>query len=70
MIGATLYLVGKEAENGNIVKEANSCAMCKRAIINAGIAKVIIRDTENDFRIIDVNDWIKNDDSLSDNIGY
>ena len=70
MIGSTLYLVGKEAESGQIVKQANSCPMCKRAIINAGIAKVIIRDTESDFRIIEVNEWIENDDSLSDSIGY
>lgn len=70
MIGSTLYLVGKEAESGQIVKQANSCTMCKRAIINAGIAKVIIRDTESDFRIIEVNEWIENDDSLSDSIGY
>ena len=26
--------------------------------------KVIVRDTKEDYRIIDVNDWIKNDDSL------
>lgn len=70
MIGSTLYLVGKEAESGQIVKQANSCTMCKRAIINAGIAKVIIRDTESNFRIIEVNEWIENDDSLSDSIGY
>lgn len=70
MIGSTLYLVGKETESGQIVKQANSCTMCKRAIINAGIAKVIIRDTESDFRIIEVNEWIENDDSLSDSIGY
>lgn len=70
MIGSTLYLVGKEAESGKIVKEANSCTMCKRSIINAGIEKVIIRDTESDFRIIEVDEWIENDDSLSDIIGY
>ena len=70
MIGSTLYLVGKEAESGQIVKDANSCTMCKRSIINAGIEKVIIRDTVNNYRIIEVNEWIENDDSLSDNIGY
>ena len=70
MIGATLYLVGKEAKTNSIVKDANSCAMCKRMIINAGIKKVIIRDTEDTYRIIEVKDWIENDDSLRDNIGY
>lgn len=70
MIGATLYLVGKEAKTNSIVKDANSCAMCKRMIINAGIEKVIIRDTEDTYSIIEVKDWIENDDSLRDNIGY
>ena len=70
MLGSTLYLVGKEVETGELVKNSNSCTMCKRAIINAGIEKIIIRDTENDYRIIEVNEWIENDDSLGENIGY
>jgi dCMP deaminase len=44
--------------------------MCKRLVINAGISQVIIRDTPTEFRIIDVNDWIENDDSLSGVFGY
>ena len=39
-------------------------------IINAGIEKVIIRDTEQDYRIIMVNDWIENDESLIGQLGY
>lgn len=70
MIGSALYLVGKEVETGKLVENANSCTMCKRAIINAGIEKVIIRDTENDYRIIEVTEWIENDDSLGEDIGY
>ena len=35
MLGATLYLVGKEADSGEYVKNTCSCAMCKRLIINA-----------------------------------
>jgi len=38
--------------------------MCKRLIINAGIEKVYIRDTEDTFRVISTEDWIENDDSL------
>ncbi|SKA81253.1 dCMP deaminase [Clostridium sp. USBA 49] len=64
MIGASLYLVGKEKSNGELVKNASPCSLCKRFIINAGIDKVIIRDTKNEFRIIYVEEWIKNDDSL------
>lgn len=70
MIGATLYLVGKDAKTGEFVKDANSCAMCKRLIINAGISKVIIRDTKDNYREIEVNEWIENDDSLNETSGY
>lgn len=70
MIGAALYLVGRDANTGEIVKNASSCTMCKRLIINAGIEKVIIRDSSNEYRTIYVNEWIENDDSLTDNFGY
>ena len=63
MIGATLYLVGREA-NGNLYKDAMCCSMCKRQIINAGIDKVVIRSGEKEYNTIPVSDWIENDDSL------
>lgn len=56
MIGATLYLVGKEMSNGEYVQNTSSCAMCKRMVINAGIDKVIVRNDKTDFTEIDVND--------------
>lgn len=70
MIGATLYLVGKDMQTGQFVEGATSCAMCKRAIINAGIEKVIIRDNINEYTTVDVNTWIENDDSLGETLGY
>jgi len=70
MIGATLYLVGIEQKTGEYVENANSCAMCKRLIINAGIETVIIRDTRDKYRFIRVQDWVDNDDSLTDETGY
>lgn len=71
MIGATLYLAGKDCETGELVHNATSCAMCKRQIINAGIEKVIVRRSENDYEIIDVlRDWVEDDDSLGDKLGY
>ncbi len=70
MLGATLYLVGKDAVTGELVKDATSCAMCKRMIINAGIEKVVVRDTKEHFRVINVSEWIENDDSLGDALGY
>jgi dCMP deaminase len=70
MIGATLYLVGKNLETGDFVEKANSCTMCKRMIINSGIEMIVIRDTKNEYRVISVEKWIENDDSLSDEVGY
>ena len=70
MIGATMYLVGKDAKTGEYVKDANSCAMCKRMIINAGIKRVIIRNSRDTFTAIYVDDWIANDESLQGEMGY
>lgn len=64
MLGSTLYLSGREAETGEYIANSNSCAMCKRMIINAGIETVIIRDTENTYRKIQVRDWIEHDESI------
>ncbi len=70
MLGATLYLVGLEAADGSIVKNSCCCGMCKRMVINAGIIEVVIRDTEDEYRIINVSEWIENDDSLGAVFGY
>ena len=70
MIGATMYISGREADSGAYIKNSNSCSMCKRLIINAGIQNVLIRDTDETYREIDVNDWIREDESLDGNFGY
>lgn len=70
MLGATLYLVGKEVSSGEFVKNTCSCAMCKRLIINAGIKNIVVRIDNINFHIIDVNDWIKDDESLIGKKGY
>ena len=70
MIGSTLYLVGKECDTNDYVKNGSCCSMCKRLVINAGIETVVIRDDERKFRIVNVADWIYNDDSLDDTLGY
>lgn len=54
----------------NYVEHANSCSMCKRLIINAGIDKVYIRDTKETYREIEVKDWIDYDESLDGESGY
>ena len=70
MIGSTLYLVGKDAKTGEYVENASSCSMCKRQIINAGIARVVIRLNKNAFISVAVSDWIEQDESLSGTFGY
>ena len=70
MLGATLYMACIDPKENALVSGTSSCMMCKRLIINAGISTVIIRDTAEDFRIIDVQSWIDDDDSLSGNFGY
>ena len=70
MIGATLYMVGKDSKTGEYVENSSSCSMCKRVVINSGITKVIVRDNKNKYREIDVQDWINNDESLDGKLGY
>lgn len=70
MIGSSMYLVGKHYVTGELVQDANSCAMCKRLIINAGIEEVIIRIDKDKYKVIDVNHWVEEDDSLAMIEGY
>ncbi len=70
MLGSTLYLVGIECDTGEYVQSASSCPMCKRLVINAGIMHVIIRDTKDEYRIVNVQKWIESDESLDGAKGY
>ena len=70
MIDAEIYIVGIEMGTGKIVANSSSCAMCKRQIINSGIKRVYIRDTDTQYRVVEVQEWIDNDDSLSREFGY
>lgn len=65
MIGGCLYLVGINKRNGQYITDNYPCTLCKRMIINAGIEKVIMRDTKEKYRIEYVKDWIENDDTLN-----
>lgn len=70
MIDATLYLTGVEVSDGPYVSNSCCCSMCKRLVINAGIKQVVIRDDKNSYRVIDVNEWIENDESVTGTKGY
>ncbi len=64
MVGSTLYLVGKDAQSSELLGDATSCAMCRRQVINAGISRVIIRQTKTDYQVVDVSDWVHQEDDL------
>ena len=70
MVGGTLYLAGKDAASGAPLYDAQSCAMCRRMIINAGISQVVIRRTHDTYDTVDVRDWVFHDDVLSGETGY
>ena len=67
MMGATLYLSGRDAKTNQLLgeNEAQPCSMCRRLIINAGIAKTVCRVGEDKFIVVNTRDWVFNDDSVS-----
>ena len=65
MLGATLYLVGRDAKTNELI-DAAPCSLCRRFILNAGIARVVSRTKEDCISIVDVADYIAQDDSLPD----
>ncbi|MCD8143732.1 MAG: deaminase [Oscillospiraceae bacterium] len=69
MLGGTLYLAGRDAKTGELLSNATSCSMCRRQIINAGISRVVIRNTPTRYSVVDTQDWITEDDSLPHAIG-
>ena len=64
MVGGTLYLVGRDARTGELLSDATSCSMCRRLVINAGLSQVVIRRTATEFEVVDVADWVAEDDLL------
>ena len=64
-LGATLYMVCKDPKTGELIPGSTSCSMCRRLIINAGITRLVIRDTPTEYRVVDVQkEWVEEDDSL------
>ena len=64
-LGATLYMACRDPKTGGLIPDSTSCSMCRRLIINAGIERVVIRDTKTDYRVVDVQkEWVDVDDSL------
>ena len=64
MVGGTIYLVGRDARTGALLSDATSCSMCRRLVINSGLEKIVIRKTETEFEVVNVSDWVEEDDLL------
>lgn len=62
MQGATLYLVGLEAETNELTEFTEPCIMCKRAIINAGIDNVVMRKPDGSFEVTNTGVWLLMDE--------
>ena len=70
MLGGTLYLVQYRTETGEYEQNSGCCQMCRKMIINSGITTVVVRISENEYNVINVEDWVKHDDLLDGKITY
>ena len=72
LLGSTLYLACHDAKTDRLDGAVEPCSMCKRLILNAGIAQVVIRQDADTHFTIATADWIEQDDSLADELssGY
>ena len=66
MIGATLYLSGRDAKTGELLSDTLPCSMCKRLIINSGIVKTVCRKDAEKSVVTNTRDWVFSDDSVVD----
>jgi dCMP deaminase len=56
MLDSTLYMTCVNPSDLTLVSGTSSCAMCRRMIINAGISTVVIRETKDEYTVINVRD--------------
>lgn len=65
-----MFLACVHADTSELIPGTASCSMCKRLIINAGIEAVYVRDTRDAYRMVRVQDWVEQDESLEGELGY
>lgn len=70
MIGGKLFLVGKKYENNKYVKNIKPCSICRRLIINAGLSKVFVRKSINNYDSFEVSGWKNKREDLLGIDGY
>lgn len=57
IVGSTLYLAGSEALTNAPTKNMRPCAMCERMILNAQIARVVLRDENGNLIEVNPLEW-------------
>ena len=55
----------EELVRSQLLGDTTSCSMCRRLVINAGLKEVVIRRTATAFDVVDVADWVAEDDLLA-----
>lgn len=71
MLGGTLYLCGYKDKGEHEYEEgASPCLMCRKVIINSGIKQVVVRKNKNEYNVIDVQEWVDNDELLNGQTTY
>ncbi|MCK4910131.1 MAG: hypothetical protein KAR83_00745 [Thermodesulfovibrionales bacterium] len=57
LTGATIYVAGADCDTGEC--DSEPCMMCKRMVLNAGIARVAYADGNSGFTVVNPLDWLE-----------
>lgn len=57
LLGGDLYLYGADAVSGEYI-DVLPCFICKKMVINAGLARIICSTKEGRIRIFQISDWV------------
>ena len=47
-----------------LLEDAASCRMCRMMMINAGLSRLVVRNTPEKYTVYQVADWVFDDDSI------
>ncbi len=56
VLGGDIYLYAAD-EQGDVI-DALPCFICKKIVINAGLARMICSTRDNSYRIFQIEDWV------------
>ena len=73
LLGGDMYIFGEERESGKTIF-AFPCFICKKMIINAGLNRIVVSQSDAERRrIFQVDDWARewlDQDILEDSVRY